>query len=482
MIERVEVWLSLALLAVPALFAGLVIAQRVPARARALTIAGASVTAVLAGASLAVVLVANQMHLLHRTGDGELFALDGENVVGVCLLALVSLGGAVGGARASFDRVGGAAFLATEGALLGLVTASHIVVFVALWVLSLAPFEWAIARVADADERAREARAWRLLLVGSSASLVTAVVLYAGVSGTHSLAITDALRHPVARRWQDVIFVLLALSAMVRMGAFPLHGWVPVLLARGPIGLLVALGNIQAGVHLLTRVAMPAMPDAVGEMAPFFAAVGLLGSLAGSTLAVVQNDLRRAVGMVMVSQTGMVLQGLAMRNAQGVAGALFEAAAMGLSATGLTLIIGAVESRAGTTDVTKLGGVAQRAPRMAGLFVAFAYATVGFPGSPTFVGEDLLLHGIIEHHPVVASVMLVATVLNGVALFRLIGRGFLGPDPDRARSPRVAEDLLPREFVAVVAIFALTLGGGLLPGPLLALRHSAVDAITLAHR
>jgi NADH-quinone oxidoreductase subunit M len=173
-----------------------------------------------------------------------------------------------------------------------------------------------------------------------------------------------------------------------------------------------------------------------------------------------------------------------------VQGALVQAVASGAAVSGLLLLVWALESRTGTADFRRFGGFGQVMPRMATVFFVFSAAAVGFPGSLMFVGEDLIVHGVLDEHPVVAAVVLISMASNGYMLIRAFSRIFLGPSMDArdALDPSLLggrseslHDMLGRER-AVAAAFALVIiGGGIHPQPLITLSHDAALALALHH-
>jgi NADH-quinone oxidoreductase subunit M len=174
---------------------------------------------------------------------------------------------------------------------------------------------------------------------------------------------------------------------------------------------------------------------------------------------------------------GLVLAGLAALNAPSVAGALMQAMSSVVEVGGLMLIALEVESRAGTTDMRKLGGLVRHAPRMATGFFLLSAAAVGFPGTISFVAEDLAIQGLLRQHAVVAGILLVVTAINGIVLFKAWKQVFLGPPSPHVPPLRSFEDLHGWEYLASVAMMVILLVGGLLPDPLLAVRSGVVDAL-----
>ncbi|MFY0579839.1 complex I subunit 4 family protein [Cystobacter fuscus] len=230
------------------------------------------------------------------------------------------------------------------------------------------------------------------------------------------------------------MFALLMLTVCVRMAVVPFHSWLPVLMARGPFGVGLLLVNAHAGLYLLVRVVMPLLPGEWSRGGVALGTLGLCAALYGSVLALAQTDLRRVVGFLLASQSGLMLAGLAIGNTQSISGALIQSVAAGIALTGLDLVVRAIEARTGTTDMTRLGGLVRRGPRLAAFFFLMGFGSLGFPGTLSFVGEDLLLHGILDTHPLVALPLLLTTAINGVTFLRAFQRTFLGP-PAHGRRP-----------------------------------------------
>jgi NADH-quinone oxidoreductase subunit M len=192
-----------------------------------------------------------------------------------------------------------------------------------------------------------------------------------------------------------------------------------------------------------------------------------------------QHDIRRALGYFWMSQQGFLLAGLCSLTAEGVSGALLHAIGTVIVRSGLLLIALSVSARAGSTDVRFLGGFAVRAPRMATAFILLAVAAIGLPGTAGFVSEDLIVQGLLRGHPVAAVVLLVATALNGILLFRIFQQVFLSTQTPHEGALRAQDfsDFLPRERWVSGSLIGLLLIGGLASAPLLSVRKSVVRSL-----
>ncbi len=408
-----------------------------------------------------------------------LLGVDGASVVALGLTALLTLGLVAAGPRQALDRSTLVVLLLTESATLGFFCARDLALLSAFWVATLVPAGVLVSRSARARPESRALLTFRTYMLAGTLPLLLATVLV-GVQGRSAgveapFELTGLLARGVPGSWQLTMFGLLLLAACVRMAVVPFHSWLPVLMARGPFGLSLLLVNMHAGLFLLVRVVIPLLPEAWAAGEVMLTAVGLFGGLYGAVLALAQVDLRRTVGFLMVSQSGLLLAGLATMNTQSVAGVLLQSVAAGVALAGLKLVVEALGARTGTTDMTRLGGLVRKTPRMAAFFFLLSFASVGFPGTLSFVGEDLLLHGVLEAHPLVALPLLLTTAICGITLFRAFQKTFLGGLSSEQRTLLdTVEDLLPRERFAALGLFALVFVSGLLPGPLLRMREHEV--------
>lgn len=410
--------------------------------------------------------------------------VDGMSVLALALTALLTLGLVAAGPRQALDRGTLGALLLTESMTLGVFCAEDLALLTLFFIATLLPGGALLSGALKARPEARTPRTFRVYMAVGTLPLVAATALV-GVSGWRAgLAAPFGLEELSARSlpatWHLPLFALLMVAVCVRMAVVPFHSWLPVLMSRGPFGMGLLLVNAHAGLYLLVRVVIPLLPGEWSRGGVALATLGLCAALYGSVLALAQTDLRRVVGFLLASQSGLMLAGLAIGNTQSMSGALIQSVAAGIALTGLDLVIRALEARTGTTDMTRLGGLVRRGPRLAAFFFLMGFASLGFPGTLSFVGEDLLLHGILDTHPLVALPLLLTTAINGVTFLRAFQRTFLGAPPQGQTGVlETLEDLLPRERWAVFALFVLVLLGGLMPGPLLRLRAAQVEALVL---
>lgn len=81
----------------------------------------------------------------------------------------------------------------------------------------------------------------------------------------------------------------------------------------------------------------------------------------------------------------------------------------------------------GTLDLDRFYGYSYEHPKIAFVFLLACLGLAGFPITPTFIGEDLIFSHIHEDQFVLAFVVALSFIINGLALIRMYARVFMGP-------------------------------------------------------
>jgi NADH-quinone oxidoreductase subunit M len=410
--------------------------------------------------------------------------VDGLSALLLPVTAAISLCVLIASPRGELSRRGNAQALFALSAILGALVSLDALLLVLFWVLSLVPIGIELSRRGNRLAKA----AYNLVLIGSSLPLILFLIglalpgsvhLSAGSPGHFDLIelTRDGVLPP--KLSTTILGSLVLVGALVRVGCFPLHLWIAPLSQSGLGALSMISFSTPLGIFVLARVLLPVFPELCAQTFPYLLYLSLLTAFYGAVVALGQHELQRALGFFWISQQGFLLAGLSSLTAEGTSGALLHSIETVVARTGLLLVGSAIAARAGTTDVRMLGGLVVRAPRMATGFLLLSAAAIALPGTAGFVSEDLIVHGLLRAHGLAAAVLLISTALNGILLFRLFQRIFLGgPSPHSgAAQLREFKDFLPRERYVSIVLVGLLLAGGLLARPLLSVRQSVVTAL-----
>lgn len=267
---------------------------------------------------------------------------------------------------------------------------------------------------------------------------------------------------------------LLIIAVLARKGIAPFHSWMPGVFERANLATATLFSAPQLGAYVALRMVTPVAPDglliAMGSAALFTAVYG-------AGLALVQSDGRRAYGFLFMSQSALVLVGLDCTSEAGLAGGLVWWLASGLSLTGHGIALWYLEARRGDVSLLRHAGGYERMPLLAASFLIFGLASVGFPGTLGFVGNELLVGGAVERFPHAGFAVLIATGLNAVTVLRMYFRLFCGRRVDLPGNQRLRR----REAAALAPLLAAVFATGLWPAPFVHSR-SQIAADLLRHR
>jgi NADH-quinone oxidoreductase subunit M len=377
-------------------------------------------------------------------------------------------------------------FMLAESAVLGALLAQDLALFVAFFDLMLIPFYFLIG-VWGAEPGRVKATIKLVIytLVGSLLMLAAAVatgVLAAQQGGGHITFVLSSLQQlPLSRGSQEWIFLFFAAAFLVKMPAFPLHGWMPDGYKAMPIEVLMVFSGVlsKVGAYGFLRIVLPLYPQAAAHFQTLMLLIALASIVYGSVVAFTQTDARLIAGYSSVAQLGFITLGIFSLNPQGAQGALLQMVNHGLVVAALLFIVGLLAQRAGgSEDIREMGGIAFRAPVLATIFLVVALATLAMPGSSNFVGEFLILLGVFKAKLAIAVIAFSGVVLASVYALRL----FIRAMHNRVGSKVDSRELSFRDGVVLVPLLAVIVFMALYPQLALQRSEGSVKtAVAAAH-
>jgi NADH-quinone oxidoreductase subunit M len=317
-------------------------------------------------------------------------------------------------------------------------------------------------------------------VLGSVFLLLGILALYfqhAQQFGTGTFEVAELMKLSLPLGTQQWIFWAFFLGFAIKVPMFPFHTWLPDAHVEAPTAGSVILAAIllKMGGYGFLRFSLPMFPAASADFAPLVFALSVVAIVYTSLVALMQEDMKKLIAYSSVAHMGFVTMGIFAATTQGVAGGIFQMISHGIVSGALFLCVGVVYDRMHTREIAAYGGLVNRMPIYAAVFLVFTLANVGLPGTSGFVGEFLTLIGTFKVNTNVALLATLGVILSaGYALwlYRKVVLGVL----DKPSLSGI-RDLGWREMVIFAPLVILTILFGVLPQPVLDLSSASVTQL-----
>jgi NADH-quinone oxidoreductase subunit M len=310
-------------------------------------------------------------------------------------------------------------------------------------------------------------------LLGSVLMLIAVMAMYV-TAGTTDIPTLMAYEFPV--EMQTWLWLAFFASFAVKMPMWPVHTWLPDAHVEAPTAGSVILAGIllKMGGYGFIRFSLPMFPDASAYFADFVMVLSVIAIIYTSLVALMQEDIKKLIAYSSVAHMGFVTMGLFALNRQGVDGAVMQMISHGFVSGALFLCVGVVYDRMHTREIKAYGGLVNRMPIYAAVFMVFTMANVGLPGTSGFVGEFLTLVGAFEANTTIAILATTGVVLSAAYALWLYRRVVFG----ELEKPELQdiEDLNGREMFILAPLVAATIFFGFYPKPIFEMTGTSVQA------
>jgi NADH-quinone oxidoreductase subunit M len=258
---------------------------------------------------------------------------------------------------------------------------------------------------------------------------------------------------------------------------WPVHTWLPDAHVEAPTAGSVILAAIllKFGGYGFLRFSLPMFPQASLDLAPLIYALSVVAIIYTSLVALMQEDMKKLVAYSSVAHMGFVTMGLFAMTVQGVAGGIFQMISHGIVSAALFLCVGVVYDRMHTHEIAAFGGLVNRMPLYALIFMVFTLANIGLPGTSGFIGEFLTLLGTFRVNNWVATLAALGTILSCAYALWLYRKVIFG----RLTKPSLfnIKDIGWREIVVLAPLVILTIVFGVYPNAVLDISATSVSQL-----
>jgi NADH-quinone oxidoreductase subunit M len=378
------------------------------------------------------------------------------------------------------------AFLLLETLMLGVFMALDLVLFYVFFEAGLIPMFLIIGIWGGANRVYASFKFFLYTFLGSVLMLVAMVGMYASAGTTDiakllvhefSYGSFDLMGIHVVGGMQTMLFLAFFASFAVKMPMWPVHTWLPDAHVQAPTAGSVVLAAIllKMGGYGFLRFSLPMFPVGSDVLAPLVLWMSAIAIVYTSLVALVQEDMKKLIAYSSVAHMGFVTMGIFAANQQGIDGAIFQMISHGFISGALFLCVGVIYDRMHTRDIDAYGGLVNRMPAYALIFMLFTMANVGLPGTSGFVGEFLTLVAVFQVNTWVAAVATTGVIFSAAYALWLYRRVVMG---DLIKeSLRSITDMTARERLIFAPLVVMTILLGVYPALVLDIIGPSVAAL-----
>jgi NADH-quinone oxidoreductase subunit M len=276
---------------------------------------------------------------------------------------------------------------------------------------------------------------------------------------------------------QTMLWLAFFASFAVKMPMWPVHTWLPDAHVQAPTAGSVVLAAIllKMGGYGFLRFSLPMFPIGSEVLGPLVLWMSAIAIVYTSLVALVQEDMKKLIAYSSVAHMGYVTMGIFAVNQQGIDGAIFQMISHGFISGALFLCVGVIYDRMHTREIDAYGGLVNRMPAYALIFMFFTMANVGLPGTSGFIGEFLVLMGIFQVNTWVAAIATSGVIFSAAYALWLYRRVVMG---DLIKeSLKTITDMTTRERFIFVPLVVMTLLLGVYPALVLDIIGPSVSAL-----
>ena len=301
-------------------------------------------------------------------------------------------------------------------------------------------------------------------LLGSVLMLVAIIVIY-WLTGTTD--ITEIYEIKIPKEHQNLLWLAFLSSFAVKMPMWPVHTWLPDAHVEAPTAGSVILAAIllkMAGYGFL-RFSIPMFPYASEFFTPLIFSLSIIAIIYTSLVALMQEDMKKLIAYSSVAHMGYVTLGIFTFTKQGIEGSIYQMISHGLISAALFLCVGVVYDRLHSRLISTYGGLVNYLPKYSLLFLIFALAALGLPGTTGFLGEFLILTATFQKSYLAAILATLGVVLGAAYMLWLTKRVIFGV----TQNPKIQtlSDVNKSEIIMLATLAFFVIFFGFYPMPLM---------------
>ena len=356
------------------------------------------------------------------------------------------------------------AFLILETLMIGVFCSLDLVLFYLFFEGGLIPM-FLIIGIWGGDRRVYSTFKFFLFTLAGSVFMLLAIIAIYMDTGTTDIGYL--LDYDLDHSLQYIFWLAFFASFAVKIPMWPVHTWLPDAHVEAPTAGSVILAGVllkMAGYGFI-RFSLGLFPVASSYFAPLIFTLSIIAIIYASLIALVQKDMKKLIAYSSVAHMGFVTLGIFTFTIQGIEGAMIQMISHGIVSAALFLCVGIVYDRIHTREIDRYGGLVNRMPVYAFVFMIFIMGSIGLPGTSGFIGEFLVLLAVFSvntYFAVFATTGVVLAATYSLWLYRKVVFGSLVKE-----DLQDILDLSKREIIILFPLAFLTIFFGFYPQPLI---------------
>ena len=371
------------------------------------------------------------------------------------------------------------AILILETFMIGVFCSLDLVIFYLFFEAGLIPM-FLIIGVWGGPKRVYSAFKFFLYTLLGSVLMLVAIIFIYWLTGTTD--ITQIYEIKIPKEYQNILWLAFFSSFAVKMPMWPVHTWLPDAHVEAPTAGSVILAAIllkMAGYGFL-RFSIPMFPVASEFFTPLIYSLSIVAIIYTSLVALMQDDMKKLIAYSSVAHMGYVTLGIFTFTKQGLEGSVFQMISHGLISAALFLCVGVVYDRMHSRLISSYGGLVNYLPKYSLLFLIFALAGLGLPGTSGFLGEFLVLTGIFQKSYLAAMLATFGVVLGAAYMLWLTKRVIFGNTKNN--EIKDLKDMNILEMIMLVSLAFFIIFFGFYPAPLIDTMNASIDNLVLNYQ
>ncbi len=404
--------------------------------------------------------------------------LDSLSVIFVCLAMAVCTLILLAVNNLKYDRKGllFGLICATQASLVGLFMSKDIFLFYFFFELALLPVYLIANMWGGVNASKITFKMLVFTIFGSLLMLIAFILLYmrAQSSDIDSLSQTVSL---LPNAIKLTLFLGFLTAFCIKTPIFPFHSWLPDTYSESPTPATMLLSGLlsKMGIYGILRILIPLAPQGMSDYGHIIITLAIVGLIYGSIIAIQQNQLKRVLAFSSFSHMGLMAGAALTLSATGIQGSIFQVVAHAFNSVGLFYIAKLIHEKTGSRNLHELGGIVQKAPKLAIIFMVLLLSSVALPLTNGFIGEFLMLKAIYDFNTYLAIFAGLSIVFGAVYMLRYFQKIMFG---NTNTATEKFTDIDTKDMLVLVPLVALTLYFGIFPQSILDISASFVDTFS----